>query len=597
MGVIANKIRSAVYGKDVREDIAQGIEAVESLREEFDIQVISAGDSNSEIAAARIGEVSLPVKIGKIDTLLATRAKKQNKIFYVEDYGAKGDYNPITKVGTDDTYPFRNAVLACESAGGGIVVLDAKNYLITKGIEWKSGVSLIGAGENLSCIYASGVINAVLWQPGVVYNPPNENYSPSNPMRDMVFRDFSINCTEMTNNGKAILLFFLKNVLFQDITIIDSPATALGCDFLDDVTIRRVTTINAGRKMSEVGIGCSGIGIGTGAWEIENILVTECRTIGSGNYGIFFEKQNYGTQTLTTPYYSKGAVIDKCIIENSGVAGIGDNGVDGMIVRDSIIKGNYKGVEIIDYGKNGKIINCEICDNTKEGVHFLATSGDGYYIDDATEIYNNGTHGINIDVDVTPMNDLTIKSKIHNNGANAINIIRDLINPTIVDGKFYNNGTNIGGGTNQHGMVLRANMTNPIISRNNIYDDQEVKTQRYGIYMSDVTINGGFIKDNILVGNSNKSIYINGTTLTGLTIKDNKGYNPIGITTLAVNLNFTYTSGASSEVLYLVGAGIEAKINDVTMITNSTNATIYLEPNVTASVTSTTMTSAKVFKN
>ena len=65
MGVIANKIRSAIYGKDVREDIAQGIEAVESLREEFDIQVISAGNSNSEIVAARIGEVSLPAKIEK----------------------------------------------------------------------------------------------------------------------------------------------------------------------------------------------------------------------------------------------------------------------------------------------------------------------------------------------------------------------------------------------------------------------------------------------------------------------------------------------------------------------------------------------------
>ncbi len=70
MGVIANKIRQAIYGVDVREDIAQGIEAVESLREEFDIQVISAGNSNSEIVAARCGETSLPVKIGKIDSSL-----------------------------------------------------------------------------------------------------------------------------------------------------------------------------------------------------------------------------------------------------------------------------------------------------------------------------------------------------------------------------------------------------------------------------------------------------------------------------------------------------------------------------------------------
>lgn len=74
MGIIADKIRQAIYGIDVREDIAQGIEVTEQLRADYDKQVINAGNSNAEIVAARGGEVSLPVKINKIDSSLSKKA-------------------------------------------------------------------------------------------------------------------------------------------------------------------------------------------------------------------------------------------------------------------------------------------------------------------------------------------------------------------------------------------------------------------------------------------------------------------------------------------------------------------------------------------
>lgn len=78
MGIIADKIRQAIYGKDVRDSIADGIAEVETLRADYDQQVINAGNSNAEIVAARGGEVSLPVKIGKIDSSLSEKANESD---------------------------------------------------------------------------------------------------------------------------------------------------------------------------------------------------------------------------------------------------------------------------------------------------------------------------------------------------------------------------------------------------------------------------------------------------------------------------------------------------------------------------------------
>lgn len=53
MGIIADRIRKAILGGDVRDSIADGIEVLEKLREDYDRQVINAGNSNSEIVDAR----------------------------------------------------------------------------------------------------------------------------------------------------------------------------------------------------------------------------------------------------------------------------------------------------------------------------------------------------------------------------------------------------------------------------------------------------------------------------------------------------------------------------------------------------------------
>lgn len=66
MGTLADAIRAAVFGKDVREKIAQGIEATEQLREDYDEQVINVGNTNAEIVDARGGFDTLKNRLDNI---------------------------------------------------------------------------------------------------------------------------------------------------------------------------------------------------------------------------------------------------------------------------------------------------------------------------------------------------------------------------------------------------------------------------------------------------------------------------------------------------------------------------------------------------
>lgn len=71
MGVIADKIRKAIFGGEVRDSIADGIEVVEQLREDYDRQVINAGNSNAEIVDARGGKAKLKDRLDGFDASLA----------------------------------------------------------------------------------------------------------------------------------------------------------------------------------------------------------------------------------------------------------------------------------------------------------------------------------------------------------------------------------------------------------------------------------------------------------------------------------------------------------------------------------------------
>lgn len=79
MGVIADKIRRAIFGGEVRDSIADGIEVVEQLREDYDNQVINAGNSNAEIVDARGGQTKLKDRLDNFDEQLEHNTNELSK--------------------------------------------------------------------------------------------------------------------------------------------------------------------------------------------------------------------------------------------------------------------------------------------------------------------------------------------------------------------------------------------------------------------------------------------------------------------------------------------------------------------------------------
>ncbi|MDB2086620.1 hypothetical protein [Clostridium paraputrificum] len=112
---ILEKIRKAIYGKEVRGSLADGLEAINNetenttvrqkkLETTFNDLIINAGNSNAEIVDARGGETKLKDRLDKFDEKLG---EKSNIIVCEE----------IPSVKKENTFYFK--VTEKQSASGG----------------------------------------------------------------------------------------------------------------------------------------------------------------------------------------------------------------------------------------------------------------------------------------------------------------------------------------------------------------------------------------------------------------------------------------------------------------------------------------------
>ena len=149
MGVIADKIRRAIFGGEVRDSIADGIEVVEQLREDYDNQVINAGNSNAEIVDARGGQVNLKTRLDNFDEQLDTKPNEgierwikhsnSDKSIYIAGDSTSDDtipyygnsptkclYDRLQKVGIGEGFPLEGVTINNGYATSGCT---AKDYL------------------------------------------------------------------------------------------------------------------------------------------------------------------------------------------------------------------------------------------------------------------------------------------------------------------------------------------------------------------------------------------------------------------------------------------------------------------------------------
>lgn len=354
--------------------------------------------------------------------------KLYNKITDVEHQQINSGYRYLAdKYGlspdnADNSALLQSLVNDVNIAGGGIIEFPIGSFKFQHGIIWKSNVSLVGQGQNVTKFLMVGS-NKFSFVSGDFVN-------------NVIFKDFTVDASSMASNvgGKALFMRYIEDSVFENLKLINTQMTALGIDFLNRVKILNCNVIGAGRgrfsALVPTGVGCSGIGIGMGwASHKENFVISNCICDGCYNNGIFVEDQGRFASGGTVMTDGSGQVIANNICRNGKNCGIsvwggkkvsiignvcynngssaanyqgggfqiGYYGEDVTIVGNQSIE-NYYGFKIADLSKpTSKVLfaSNEVRNNTVAGI-YIATSGRADYLILKSNFLLNNPTGVQI---------------------------------------------------------------------------------------------------------------------------------------------------------------------------------------------------------
>ena len=157
-----------------------------------------------------------------------------------------------------------------------------------------------------------------------------------------------------TSGGKAFGMKAIRDCVFRDLRLLNTPSTSLGIDMLDNVVIDSVYIYRGGREWHDNKPGGAGIGIGTGKWANENYIIRNCICDSCGHFGIFLEDQ--GLFRGQTRNYPEGPAVTGNIVRNGRGYGIGIRGGKNVLVTGNNLYENLGGF-YLDYGANNVMIS------------------------------------------------------------------------------------------------------------------------------------------------------------------------------------------------------------------------------------------------
>lgn len=351
------------------------------------------------------------------------------------------------------------------------------------GTVWRSGVSLVGDGQNATRFVLSnpGAPNSPV--PLAFWTALEHGASAARPIADVEFARFEIDGSRMSLPAYDVLakglgLQYVVRGQFHDLWIHDTPATGFGCDFLQDTTVERILAVHCGRLDSGWEKGGAGIGIGVGGWgDVERLTITDCVTLHNGTNGIFVELQD---ASWTRP---RGIRVLGCHAQGN-FYGISDWGADGLVVMGCTMTGNrVAGFDVSGQGtthvagRYGVVTGCVIDENVGDGVSIGNTPG-GYTVA-ASRLSRNGGHGYrqhNLPGARTlPAADIVIEGNdIWDNGADGICIDGDLVDAFLLDNRIRGNGRRSHDGA---GITVNARVEAATIRGQRIWDRGDPQTQ------------------------------------------------------------------------------------------------------------------------
>ncbi len=299
-----------------------------------------------------------------------------SKVYDITQYGVvEGDIDDYATC-VRNTIAIANLFLEVQSYGGGAVLIPAGTFSIIPGIiKLQENVSIVGVSKELSvlkCQPSAIGIGAVFGYDGAI--------SKERALKHCVFKDFAIDMTYYVLpknmpwgvNQKGIFYQYLEHCSFERLRMIGSPATALGVDYLMDCFIVNCEFIDCGKyfrkKKGEEeayvnhygNYGCAGIGIGTGGYDDENLIISGNICHGCGQFGIFIENQVRLSNSRETPPDGRGIIISNNITRNGLNCGIGVRDGRNVIVTGNVTYSNYGAGIYCDFSLGDVSINHNI---------------------------------------------------------------------------------------------------------------------------------------------------------------------------------------------------------------------------------------------
>jgi hypothetical protein len=212
--------------------------------------------------------------------------------------------------------------LAAETAGGGTVIFPKGTYKCMA-IRPKSMVTLQGSGWGESVLkgFDDKSNNAII--DGTGY------FSEANPLTEFNMYDLELDGRKMNRSGyhynrKGIGNQWIRNSIFHNIFVHDTPATGIGTDFTINVYFSSSLVKDCGTE-GKVGNGTGSNGFGIGVGDVTEVVVfSGCQALGIANNGFTLEAQ----VTQGVGYAS----ITDCYTERCGNAGYSNSGSQGVTI-------------------------------------------------------------------------------------------------------------------------------------------------------------------------------------------------------------------------------------------------------------------------
>lgn len=466
-------------------------------------------------------------------------------------------YNAVGDGVANDYTAINNAAAACEAQGGGTVFIPRGTYKIGTYLQPRNYVRYVGAGMRKTIIkpYQSAAFTG--------------SGTLATPIESPEWVDMTWDGADIPSNNslKGHFSMYLRNALWLRVECKNFTATGFGSDYLPGSRYIDCVSNYNGRGQAIDGPGMSGFGIGTGQYEVEDVLVQGCTAVGNTNYGIFFERQ-----PDAGAFNSRGVRVIGNYVKGNGY-GIGGCGVEGAIYSANIVEASVRDGITLHAGSGGAplgmpdkravITGNQVYSCGRDGIHIdygvnSIPANQAYHLISGNSVKGNTRDGLRI-ISTKWASDVLRGIKISGNKfsgntgegiyvlmaatAEAGAYIADLI---IEDNDVRANGLN--------GIRLAAKLTRPVVKGNVCYDDQATKTQDYGITTdATFTLTDATIKDNVLLLNQLGAALFSGTWAGDCVVHGNRGYVP-GWASITVDASpFTYTCGVTPETVYWAG--------------------------------------------